>query len=155
MKLNKKLLIFLTVIIFITSLFSSEEYINIYSEIITCCSIILGFVITSLTALYTNQKLNMALKHMKQLDNFLEYHQDFIISIVGLIILSFMFQLFPKQLIDITMKGKYILYLHIPILLFIFAMILLYKSVDYVNKFLQLYKNTYSEYIKNKIEPHD
>lgn len=152
MILNKRVLILGTICL---SLYCLEQK-NIpifYSEIITCCSILFGFVVTGLMTFYSNQKINLALKEMKILDNFLEYNRNLLIEIIALLILTFSFQLFYPQTIEIKICGI-TLFFHWIILIYIYTIHMLYRASIYASYLLQLYKNTYSEYLDKVLRKH-
>lgn len=145
MILNKRVLILWTICLSLYCL--EQKSIPIfYSEIITCCSILFGFVVTGLMTFYSNQKINLALREMGSLNKFLEYNRNLLIEIIVLLILTFSFQLFSPQTIEIKICGV-TLFFHWIILIYIDTIRMLYRASIYASYLLQLYKNTYSEYL--------
>lgn len=151
MKINKRIYLLFSISIFILC-FWRKNLPNIYSQIITCCSIILGFTITTIACVYNKDLLNQSLREMGQLEDFLEYNQKFLGSVLLVLILAFAGSLLMWESKKIQFYSGVIIYFHMSAFVFLATMHMLYEAVEYINRFFQVYQNTYSNYAKKQIK---
>ena len=149
MSLRKRNFIIFTLCCFLYC-FSQSELPDIYPQVITCCSIILGFTIASLTSFYNHHDINLILKEQKQLDAFLNYNQRFIITTIGVLALTLAVSLMKYRPYNFQIL-KLNLYFHMKALIFVATMHMLYQASEYIIRIIQLYRNTYSDIAQSKL----
>ena len=149
MSFNTKTFSILTIVVFLYC-FSQEKLPDIYPQIITCCSVILGFTIASLTSFYNHHDINLILKEQKQLDAFLNYNRRFIITTIGVLVLTLAMSLMKYKPYQFQML-KLNLYFHMQALIFLATMHMLYQASEYIIRIIQLYQNTYSDMAQSKL----
>lgn len=130
--------------------FSQEKIPNIYPQVITCCSIVLGFAIASLTSFYNHREINMILKEEEQLDDFLNYNQRFIIGTIVVLILTLAANIMTWEPYKFQIRNIE-LYFHMKALVFVATMHMLYQASEYVIRMIKLYQNTYSEMAQSRL----
>ncbi len=147
MKLKKSLVKCRTWILFlllnISLLFTLNN--GLLSDAITCISIIFAFSQSFLLAAYANQEINLYMKKHNMFEKFIYDNKKFLkTSLFSLLFLFFL------NAFSFSYNYKDTLYLssaHIALLIIVFQ---LDYTFDFADKYMNLYKNSYSDKVLNK-----
>lgn len=149
------------VIFFVIILYSL--FFSINEKIIECAltviSIIFGFSIAYLCAIYTNEKLNVVLKRNKQLDVFLNSNKEFLLSMLNALIGIFLCGIienkqymwkFNINVLDMNLNFCILFQLYLVVALW--TMYIFFLAQKNIQNFLIVYKNSYSDYLQKVIK---
>lgn len=118
---------------------------RLLSDAITCISIIFAFSQSFLLATYANQEINLYMKKHNMFEKFIYDNKKFLkISLISLLFLFFL------NAFSFSYNYKDFFYLSsLHIVLFIIVFQLNY-TFDFADKYMNLYKNSYSDKVLNK-----
>ena len=151
--------IFLLGIICIYFLFN-----EIKNDMINCAmtslSIIFGFNMAYMSAIYTNEKFNKILKQNKQLTPFLTNNKKFLYSIIYVLIGVFVCSMIGNTTYNIriekTLFENITVNIKLQIQLYLIAVIgtlyIFMQTKKSIDDFIIVYKNSYSDYLEKKLK---
>lgn len=118
---------------------------ELLSDAITCISIIFAFSQSFLLAAYANPGINLYMKKHNMFENFIHDNKKFLkVSLFSLLLLFFLSAFsFSYNYDDIIFMSS----LHIALLIIVFQ---LDHTLDFADKYMNLYKNSYSDKVLNK-----
>ncbi len=117
---------------------------NIYVNSITCLSILFGFNMIVVTQYYSNVNLNLFLKKAGQFSKFKEKYRFMLICLVFSLIIIYTLSIFEEM--DFLILHKNLISNSIVISL---SLLNLFKSVEIVEEFFNVYGTTYSNTFRN------
>ena len=150
--------IFLLGIICIYFLFN-----EIKNDMINCAmtslSIIFGFNMAYMSAIYTNEKFNKILKQNKQLTPFLTNNKKFLYSIIYVLIGVFVCSMIGNATYNIniekTLFENITVNIKLQIQLYLLAVVgtlyIFIQTAKSIDDFIIVYKNSYSNYLEKKL----
>lgn len=123
---------------------------------LTCLSIIFGFSISYLCSVYNHQDFNNVLKINNQLPTFLKDNKKFLINMITGIGIIFLIGLIKNYSYIYSLKiykTDIIISLHIQLYLLValITILLFYCSYKFISDFIVVYKNSYSNYLSQKV----
>lgn len=118
---------------------------ELLSDAITCISIIFAFSQSFLLAAYANPGINLYMKKHNMFEKFIYDNKKFLkASLFSLLLLFFLSAFsFSYNYDDILFMSS----LHIALLIIVFQ---LDYTLDFADKYMNLYKNSYSDRVLNK-----
>lgn len=118
---------------------------DMFSDAITCISIIFAFSQSFLLAAYANQEINLFMKKHNMFEKFIYDNKKFLkTSLLSLLFLFFL------SAFSFSYNYNCILFIsssHIALLITVFQ---LNHTLDFADKYMNLYKNSYSDKVLNK-----
>lgn len=123
---------------------------DLLSDAITCVSIIFAFSQSFLLAAYANQEINLYMKKHNMFEKFIYDNKKFLKT--SLFSLLFLFFLNAFSFSYNYKDTLYVSSLHIALLIII---VQLHYTLNFADKYMNLYKNSYSDKVLNKKDKTD
>lgn len=152
-ELDKRL--YLVFLLSIGMLFGSWSDKDISEVSITTISILFGFGLSFFIAIYSQNELNLYLKETKLLTGFIDDNKDYLKNLLIAIIVIYILGLFSsyEKIFTFNILSLDIsLYFSINPIIAYYSVYSFIKTIDFLDNYTNLYKNTYSKTLNKFIK---
>lgn len=146
-----KFSLILLLILFPLMSFKSWKGYDIVNVGITSISILFGFALSFFLTIYTNRDLNLFFKKHNMFLNFIEDNKEYLFFLLRSVIYMYILSLTTSYEYKINFTNLHIsMYLSTVPIIFVIGMVCFFKTSDFLDKYIIVYKNTYSDRVLNE-----
>lgn len=144
-----KISLLMLIVLFLSMFLKSWNNYDIINVGITSISILFGFALSFFLTIYSNENLNKKFKKKNMFDKFINDNKKYLNFLLGSIVFMYIVSLTTsfEKVIYIDYIGIKIYLSTVP-LVFVSGILCFLKTFDFVDKYIIVYQNTYSDKFK-------